>query len=163
MNQPTMPRGAAPVGYLSELPEVEATAVRYLRMWCEGPEHQEEVWNDLTAHLGPHEGRIAMRSLEELCSLIAERGRRPLMRHDICCKCLGGDEAAFANLVGAAGDGVEQDSLLFAALLVDGQRALCAVRLANRIASSLSQLVAQGQHETITHATYSKPMHNRLH
>ncbi|MEM9044895.1 MAG: hypothetical protein AAGC81_09370 [Pseudomonadota bacterium] len=157
------PRGAAPVGYLYELPFLEAAAVQYFRLWCAGPAHQEEVWNDFASTIGPHEGRQALSSLEELCALIAERRRRPLMRHPVHCKLLGADEAVLANLIGAAADGTEHEALLFAALMVDGQRTLSAVRIAERFAKSLTLMKTQCDGPQVGPLHHEKPLSNRLH
>ncbi|MBW4709238.1 hypothetical protein KX928_15715 [Roseobacter sp. YSTF-M11] len=111
-------RGGAPVGYLTELTGAEATSVLYLRLWGDGPGRQADVWADLTQALGPARGRAAMKSFEQLVGLCARHGRRPLMRHAIDCKCIGADEACFANFVAAATDGDREDALLIATLLV---------------------------------------------
>ena len=41
------------------------------------------------------------------------------MRHSIECRCLGGDEACFANLVATAAEGEREDALLMATLMVE--------------------------------------------
>ena len=43
MTHPTPPRGGAPVGFLTELPQVEAAAVCFLRHWCESSQTQKQV------------------------------------------------------------------------------------------------------------------------
>lgn len=162
MSKGKTPRGAAPVGYLIELPFVEAAAVQYLRLWCSGPAYQDDVWNDFASLLGPHESRLAMQNLGDLCKLISERRSRPMMRHTVQSKCLGADESIFANLIGAASDGEEQDTLLFAALLVDAKHALAAVRSAESFARSLKLM--SPQHDQVrTHTVHQDPIPNRLH
>lgn len=37
MSQAASQRGAAAVGYLHDLTPIEASAMLYLRLWCEGP------------------------------------------------------------------------------------------------------------------------------
>lgn len=111
-------RGGAPVGFLTELNAIEAASIIYLRLWCEGPGAQAQVWNDFSAGLGPDHGRKALKSFEELCDLCARHGRRPLMRHAIQCKCIGADESCFANFVATAATGEREDAMLIATLLV---------------------------------------------
>ena len=79
-------RGGAPVGFITELDSIEAASVIYLRLWCDGPDAQAQVWNDFASGLGPDQGRKAVQSFEELCHLCARHGRRPLMRHSVQCK-----------------------------------------------------------------------------
>ena len=111
-------RGAAAVGQICDLQPLEGSAVLYLRLWCDGPAAQEQVWNDFAGRLGPAAGREAIGALEDLCSLCARHGRRALMRHQPTCECLGADEACFANLVAHAVEGEREDALLIATLLV---------------------------------------------
>ena len=137
---PAARRGGAPVGYLAELPAVEAGAVLYLHLWCSGPAAQAEVWNDLARTLGTAEGRAALAAFEELCELARAHARRPLMRHDIGCACLGADEAAFANLVAAAAEGEREDAMIFAALLMRAGMAGAAATLAERVGLALKRM-----------------------
>ena len=111
-------RGGAPVGFINELDSIEAAAVIYLRLWCDGPDAQAQVWNDFATSLGADQGRKAVTSFEDLCSLCARHGRRPLMRHSVHCKCLGADESCFANFIATAATGEREDALLMATLLV---------------------------------------------
>ena len=115
---PTHNRGGAPVGFVAELDGVEAASVIYLRLWCDGPEAQASVRSDFASSLGPAEGRQACASFEDLCALCAQHGRRPLMRHSLNCKCLGADEACFANFIACAATGDREDAMLIATLLV---------------------------------------------
>jgi hypothetical protein len=111
-------RGAAPVGFITELEGVEAASVIYLRLWCNGPESQSNVLNDFSTGLGAKQGREALQTFEHLCSLCSQYGRRPLMRHSVSCKCLGSDESCFANFIGTAANGDRDDAMLIATLLV---------------------------------------------
>lgn len=111
-------RGGAPVGFLTELNDLEADAVTYLRLWCDGHAGQSQVAFDFEAALGPQQGNKALRALEGLFDLCARHGRRPLMRHATTCKCLGADEACFANFVATAVTGEREDALMIAMLLV---------------------------------------------
>ena len=111
-------RGSTPVGFITDLSGLEAASVIYLRLWCDGPDAQAQVWNDFAAALGVSHGRRALQSFDELCGLCARHGRRPLLRHSVTCKCLGSDESCFANFVATAAAGEREDTLLIATLLV---------------------------------------------
>ncbi|MGJ8618321.1 MAG: hypothetical protein ACSHWS_15875 [Sulfitobacter sp.] len=111
-------RGAAPVGFVTELDAIEAASVIYLRLWCDGPKAQSQVRGDFTAGLGQYQGRKTLQTFEELCSLCVRHGRRPLMRHSVECKCLGADESCFANFVATATEGEREDALMIAMLMV---------------------------------------------
>lgn len=111
-------RGGAPVGFITELDALEAASVIYLRLWGDGPDAQAQVWHDFASGLGPDQGRKALKSFEDLCSLCTRHGRRPLMRHSVQCKCLGADESCFANFIATAATGDREDAMLIATLLV---------------------------------------------
>lgn len=130
MNAMAPTRGGAPVGFVTELPPVEASAVLYLRLWHDGPEGQTQVWEDFSLALGADRGRAALQSFEALCDLCIQFGRRPLMRHHVACKCLGADESCFATFVGYACDGAREDALLMATTLVRADMAPALVGLA---------------------------------
>lgn len=118
MTENTPHRGAAPVGLVAELDGIEAACVVYLRLWGDGPEAQARVWRDFITRLGTDQGKRALQSFDSLCSLCAQHGRRPLMRHSVQCKCLGADESCFANFVASAATGEREDAMMFATLLV---------------------------------------------
>lgn len=131
-------RGSAPVGYVTELGPVEAGAVLYLRLWCDGPDAQAQVWNDFATALGPEKGGKALKSFEMLCDLCVRHGRRPLMRHHVSCKCLGADESCFANFVGYASEGEREDALLIATTIVRPDMAPALVGLAQDFGLALT-------------------------
>lgn len=137
MRTATHRRGAAPVGYVADLEPVEASAVRGLRAWSDGP----ESFQAYRAQLGDKVGRDNAESIGEtlalLCDLCVRHGRRPLARHHATCKCLGADESCFANLVAAAGEGAHEDAMLLATLLVRTDFAPCMIGLAANLGSAL--------------------------
>ncbi len=118
MNDAQTKRGGAPVGYIAELDAIEAASVIYLRLWADGPVSRAQVKSDFATALGVDQGNRAVRTFEQLCSLCASHGRRPLMHHSVQCKCLGADESCFANFIAAAAGGEREDAMLFASLLV---------------------------------------------
>lgn len=147
MNALTPHRGGAPVGYLAELGPVEAGAVQYLRRWCDGPDAKAEVRSDFTATLGAQPGHQAVQAFEQLCEICLRHGRRPLMRHNVSCKCLGGDEACFANFIGAASDGDREDAMLIATMLVRADFAPSLTRLAETFGLALKRMSLQRRPE----------------
>jgi hypothetical protein len=133
-------RGGATVGILSDLDWLEATSIRYLRLWCDGPESQAQVWTELSTALGPDRGREVLRGFEEMCGLCFKFGRRPLMRHGVQCPCVGSDECCFAHFVATAVEGEREDALMFAMLLVRPDMAPLLAALASDFGLALRRL-----------------------
>ncbi|OSP55930.1 hypothetical protein [Pseudoruegeria sp. SK021] len=154
MTQERTLRGVAAVGHLAELPPVEAAAVLYFRLWHDGPAAQAQVIADFTMALGPHAGREATQALDQICELCARLGRRPLMRHHLCCKCLGADEACFAQFIAAASDGDREDAVLIATLLVRADMAPSLASLAEFWGLSIKRLSGR---------SYDRPMASPLY
>lgn len=140
---PEMQRGAARVGLLADLDAVEAGAVLYLRLWCDGDRNQ--VARDFEAALGDAHGEAACRTLDQLCGLCARHGRRPLMRHHLGCACLGADEACFANFIAAAVGGEREDAMLIATLIMRADMAPCAAALAQDLGLALKRMAIRGR------------------
>ncbi len=134
-------RGGSPVGVMEELPKLEATIIRYLRLWCDTPESQTEVWRDFYAFFGRDEARNHMVQFETLLSNVMIHSRRPLQRHQVRCSCVGGDENAFANFVVAATMGEREDALLFAINFMRPDMAMTVVNLAGPVGLTLSQMI----------------------
>jgi len=127
------PRGAAPVGLIDELPPAEAAAILYFRLWCDGPSGRARIHADLCSRLGPAEADLAAGVFDALMATVLSGMRRPLMRHGTECRCFGGDESAFANMVAAALSDEIEDAMIFAAALMRGAPALDAAVLAGRL------------------------------
>lgn len=137
---PSSRRGGAPVGFLSDLDPVGAGAVLYLRLWNEGEAARVQVRRDFATYLGQRPGHEAVRALEQICEICARHGRRPLMRHSVSCRCLGGDESCFAVFVSAAGDGDREDAMLIAMTLIRADMAPCLVGHAEELAIALKRM-----------------------
>lgn len=135
-------RGGAPVGLITELEALEASAVLYLRLWFDGPEAQAQVWNDFAQGLGPAAGRHALQNFEALCDLCSRQARRPLMRHRVSCKCLGADECCFANVVAAASEGAREDAFMLASAMLRADAAALIVPLAEAFGLALRRMAA---------------------
>ncbi|MEM7742458.1 MAG: hypothetical protein AAF409_02000 [Pseudomonadota bacterium] len=153
MSTPEQRRGGAPVGYLDELSAVEAGAVLYLRLWCDGPDSQTQVWNDFASTFGAARGRAALKGFEQLCTLAVEHARHPFMRHAVTCRCLGAHEAVFATLVASATRGDREDAMLMAALLVRSDIAVPMTDLAQQFGLALQSIERGGS----TCRTHSPP------
>lgn len=133
-------RGGAAVGYISDLDGLEAASVIYLRLWCDGPEAQAQVWNDFVGGLGHDQGRRTLHSFEQLCALCQMHARRPLMRRSLHCKCFGADEFCFANFIATAAEGEREDALLIATWLVRPDVAPLVVALAAEVGLALKRM-----------------------
>lgn len=160
MSNMSTQRGGAPVGYLDEITPVEAGAVVYLRLWFEGAYGQDQVWQDFQKTLGNEGARGALQTLERLCSICAHHGRRPLARHGVNCRCLGGDEACFATFVSYACEGDREDAFLMAANLVRPEMASALVVLAEEFGAVLRKVV--GFIEMDKNQTIMQPTHPEI-
>jgi hypothetical protein len=143
-------RGGAAVGFITELDGIEAASVIYLRLWCDGPEAQAQVGDDFASSLGPEQGRKALKSFEDLCSLCCRHGRRPLMRHSLQCKCLGADESCFANFIAAAATGEREDAMLIATLLVRPDMAPLIASLAAEVGHAFMRMRLSAPRDIVT-------------
>ncbi|MAY88824.1 MAG: hypothetical protein CML02_19145 [Pseudooceanicola sp.] len=133
-------RGGAPVGHLADLDAVGAGAVMYLRMWADGSVARARVCDDFRRALPPAQAGHAVQSMEQMMELCAGYARRPIMRHDVMCSCLGADEACFANLVGAAAEGNREDAMLLATLMVRPDAAPGLTALAERVGLAIQRM-----------------------
>ncbi|MBM1558402.1 hypothetical protein JQV19_17985 [Sulfitobacter mediterraneus] len=151
MTQTYNNRGGAPVGFITELDSIEAASVIYLRLWYESPDAQAQIWKDFASGLGPDQGRKALKSFEDLCSLCARHGRRPLIRHSVQCKCLGADESCFANFIATAATGEREDAMLIATLLVRPDVAPLIASLAAEVGHAFMRMCLSAPRDITTH------------
>ena len=129
-----------PVGFIKDLGDIEASAVIYFRLWFDNPISQEDVYSDFYTVLGAEDGENSLRSMKQLYQLFADHGRRPLIRHDICCKCVGADESCFGNLIAAAIEADQEDAMLLASLFVKPKVAPVLVILAKNFGLALKKI-----------------------
>ncbi|MFZ3584577.1 hypothetical protein ACOI1H_20805 [Loktanella sp. DJP18] len=155
---PSQTRGAAPVGALQELPPVELAAIVYLRAWCEGGDDRGIIAKDFRLVMGHAEGAVAAADFHDLMTILLGSARRPIMRHGLGCRCFGGDESAFAHMIAAAASGSTEDAMLFASILMSGDAAWAATRLADRLGQTFLRLArGPGRRQAPTHATTPTP------
>ena len=138
-------RGGAPVGHVAQLGPIEAGAVMYLRLWSDGPQAHDQMKEDFTNALGAARASKAVQSFTTLCDLMALHGRRPLMRHQVTCRCLGADESWFAHFIGYASEGEREDALLIAMMIVRPNIAPLLAGLAEEFGLALRSLLVHGR------------------
>lgn len=143
-----VPRGAAPVGYLEELPAVELAAILYMRSWCEGGAAKDQISRDFRLMLGVDAAESALADFEALMRTALRGARRPLMRHGIVCRCFGGDESAFANMIAAAAAQDRDEAMLFACNLMSVPAAFEAVLLAGSLGQVFLRIAATPEPRT---------------
>ena len=136
-------RGAAPVAHVADLPDEEAWVVAAIRLWSE----EEGAGNAALAEavagrIGRERGRRVVSLFGDLMMLMVEHARRPILRHQPACSCVGADEAVFANFVAAATHGPREDAMLIATLLLRSDVAPLAVSLAQRLGLELTRGLA---------------------
>lgn len=145
-------RGAAPVGFLHELPPIELAAIVYLRAWCEGGTDRQMIAKDFRLVMDDGAGATAVEDFDALMTALLKDARRPVMRHGLGCKCFGGDESVFANMMAAAVGRDRDDAMLFASTLMTGHAAWAAVQLAERLGQVFLRLArAPDRARTPTH------------
>lgn len=146
-------RGGASVGILSDADPLLASAVLYLRLWCEGYQGQVRTRNDFTAALGTDQGTAAVEALSQICYLCVRYGRRPLMCHHVACECLGADENCFANFIACAAEGEREDAMLIATLMARADLSPSLTGLAQQFGLALKRmpLRAPAVAETVGH------------
>ncbi|WOI56639.1 hypothetical protein [Palleronia sp. LCG004] len=127
------PRGAAPVGQLSELPALERVAIGLDRAWCDGGEGRALIAREIARVLPPAEVFAAVEEFDDLMRTMIAGQRRRIMRHGLECPCFCGDEAAFAQMIAAAAMRDRDDAMLFAATLVSGPAAFRLVAIAEAL------------------------------
>ncbi len=155
MTAPNPHRGGLPVGHLSDVGPVEAGAVLCFRLWCDGPAGRTALQTHFLGNLHARAGRYALEALETLCDQWIRHARRPLMRHDVACACLGADEAIFANFVATASEGDREDAMLIATTLVRADMAAMLVTLAGEVGLALRRIsrppATERRPETVLH------------
>jgi len=138
-NKPS--RGGAAVGRLSDLTPLEASAVMYLRLWGNGIGGRADAASDFDIALGSDQGRVAALTLDRLCSVCAQYGRRPLVMHGLQCSCLGADENCFAQMIAAAAEGDREDAMMLASLIVRPDFAPSLVALSEDMGMVLRRII----------------------
>lgn len=112
--------GGFAVAAMDSLPPSEATVVACLRLWAAPDAGPEAVWRALSRAMGAAHGAACHRALADLMEMLHRHGRRPIVRHDAGCGCVGADEAVLAHFVTTAATGEREDAILIASLLVRG-------------------------------------------
>jgi hypothetical protein len=152
-----VPRGAAPVGLVGDLPVLERGAVLLLRQWCEGEAGRMAVGEDFTRTLGSDRGAEAVGALAQLVTLFVSHGRRPMMRHGLQCSCLGGDESAFALMVAAAATGDREDAMAFALTMMPADAAFAAVLTAAPLGLAILAMARNLRRDAFITPNYLRP------
>ncbi len=142
------PRGAAPVGQLADLPLLEHSAVLLMRQWCSDEAGRIAIAQDFTDGLGATRSVGAVNALAHLIALMVDHGRRPIMRHQLGCACLGGDESAFAQMVAAASAGDTDDAMAFALTMMPAAIAFEAVQTAEGLGLLIHAMARSLQGQT---------------
>lgn len=128
------------MGVLDRLDEWEASLVRRLRLWCEGPRGQEQILHEYLQALPAETAQTAYKAFDSLLRVIISNARRPLVRHDVECSCLGADESAFLHLVGFAADRHHSNAALMAALIAGPGNAEKIALLAHQVGVSAREV-----------------------
>ncbi len=126
------PSEARPLA-LSDLRLAEARLVAMLRLWNEGAQGQEQVWNGLCAILGSNRARSCLSAFEDVLRLLRRHGWRALSVLPSEVDRLSDDEAAFARFVLTATEQDRDGACLDASFLVRPEAMLPLVLAASRL------------------------------
>ncbi|MEL7151599.1 MAG: hypothetical protein AAGK71_12730 [Pseudomonadota bacterium] len=146
-------RGGATVAVLHSLERWEANLVLNLRLWCEGPAGQAQVWNDYACTFQSPRAGEEMRAFETLMTSLIEYAVRPLVRHAVHCACVGSDECIVLNLVKTAADGHLNDAALIATLIAGPAKAEAIAMLAGQVGEGAKQIKPKETYRRSTDAT----------
>lgn len=152
-------RGAAAVDVLSSMSAWEANLVLNLRLWCEGPQGQAQVWNEFRRSLKGDDAQRECRTFETLVRSIISAAHRPMVRHEVGCACVGSDEGIFLNLVRTASEGHLRDAALIATLLVGPAHAEHIAMLAGHVGECARKI----HNKSNEYATQTAPQGILLH
>ncbi|CTQ51457.1 hypothetical protein [Jannaschia donghaensis] len=125
-------RGGAPVADLRTLDGFQALSVMLFRDWFDGDEGRARVAHAFETALDGQAGTAALTAWEEMMDVLSHGVRRPLMRHDLTCRCVGADEAIVAQILTLAARAEREDAMLILSLLVPAERLLPATHIAQR-------------------------------
>ena len=158
MSTPTS-RGGAAVGRIADLTPLEAGAVMYLRLWGGGASGRTDAASDFDIALGSDRGQAAMSTLDRLCSLCVQHGRRPIVHHGLGCSCLGADENCFAQMIAAAAEGAREDAMMMASLIVRPDFAPALASLSEELGLALRRMTSVTPVPTTGHHAPSALLH----
>ncbi|WP_170786925.1 hypothetical protein [Ruegeria lacuscaerulensis] len=154
----SLSRGGAAVGKLSDLSPIEASAVLYLRLWGDATA-RKDIACKIGVDLGTEPEAVAMMTIDRLCALCAHHGRRPLIRHQVGCSCLGADENCFAQMIAAASEGAREDAMMMATLIVRPDFAPALTALSEELGLALRQMTAPQPLPSTGHLSPSAALH----
>jgi len=140
MTAQNLQRGAAPVADLASLPVMEATSVIYFRHWSDSAADQSTLRAEFYNGLGASKGRELGEQFQLFCEMCFRHARRPLARHSIGCRCVGADEACFANLVASSPEADTEDAMMIATLIVKAEIAPLITGLTVDVGLALRQM-----------------------
>jgi hypothetical protein len=123
--------GAAPVSRLEVVNRQTAFVVTALRTF--GTHSEADFWESYGTLSGVERADTAHDMFETLMTFVIRHARRPLMTHDGACRCIGADEASFAQFVRLAAEGEPEDAMLIGMLLLRADVVPVAVGLAQQL------------------------------
>jgi hypothetical protein len=112
--------GEVAVNSLESMSEFEKKGIMLLR-------HADQLFLDKDFEKLPVEIRKLFKQtktryqISELINILAIHYRRPIVRHQPFCNCVGADENVFANLITFSGTGQIEDAMLLGSLLINSK------------------------------------------
>ncbi|MBM7067253.1 hypothetical protein [Actibacterium sp. 188UL27-1] len=146
MNTEQALRGGAPVGALASIAAWQASLILNLRLWCDGTRGQQQVCADYHNTFPQDRARQEIALFQELIATLMQHAHRPLVRHQVCCSCVGSDECVFAHMVGTASAGQINDAAMVATLLVNAAQAEHLAILAGQVGQCARKMTDPAHH-----------------
>jgi hypothetical protein len=110
--------GSQTITRLSQLDDLEACVVIYLRLWCAGPVGRCAMRSDLANGLGAPRAAMATDAFAAMFNMLTRHPRNPLRHHALQSACLHQDETSFARFVAQAASGDREGALWLALPMV---------------------------------------------
>lgn len=123
--------GAATVSRVEAVDAQTLFLITALRTF--GTDNEILFWESYAALTDVARSDTARSAFENLMGFVTRNARRPLMTHDGACRCIGADEASFAQFVRLAAEGEPEDAMLLGMLLLRADVVPVAVGLAQQL------------------------------
>ena len=133
--------GATPVGFLVELEDIEERSILILRTLNSHEYDRFDLISYLLISLGRTRGKELIDCLEEIYKILQKHGRRRFEFRNINCRCIGSDEALFAEIIRASSVDQIDDVKIMSSLFLDANLIIPFSKLTERLSFWLKNLI----------------------
>ena len=133
--------GATPVGLLVELEDIEERSISIFRAFNSHEHDRFDLISYLLISLGSTRGKEFITCLKEINEILQEHGRRRFEFRNINCRCIGSDEALFAEIIRASSVDQIDDVKIMSSLFLDANLIIPFSKLTERLSFWLKNLI----------------------